>query len=96
MYVVTLGFSDNKAHAKEYLDAHKAWINRGFDDGVFLLSGSIQPGLGGMILAHNTSLADLQDRVNKDPFVEKNVVSAEILEISPSHAEERLSFLMGA
>jgi hypothetical protein len=51
--------------------------------------------LGGGIMAHNTSLSDLQSRVNDDPFVAENVVTAEILEIAPSKAEERLKFLLG-
>ena len=59
-----------------------------------LLVGSLQPNLGGGIVAHNTTLSDLQSRVNKDPFVAENVVSAEILEITPSKTDERLKFLL--
>lgn len=44
-------------------------FKRGFDDGVFLLFGSLQPNLGGGIEAHNTTLSDLQSRVSSDPFV---------------------------
>lgn len=58
-------------------------------------AGSLQPNLGGGILAHNTSLQNLQDRVNEDPFVAEHVVSAEILEMTPAKADERLSFLLG-
>ena len=77
------------------MEGHKKWIKRGFDDGVFVLVGSLQPNLGGGILAHNTSLPDLQARVNDDPFVAQNVVSAEIIEITPSKTDERLKFLLG-
>lgn len=45
------------------------------------------------IVAHNTSLSDLQNRVDADPFVAENVVKAEILEITPSKADARLDFL---
>lgn len=94
MFIVLLKFSDNKEQAGQYMKGHKAWINRGFEDGVFLLVGSLQPNLGGGIMVHNTSLPDLQQRVNEDPFVAENVVSAEILELTPARAEERLSFLL--
>ena len=76
------------------MEGHNEWIRRGFEDGVFLLVGSLQPKLGGGIVAHNTSLADLRARVNSDPFVVGNVVSAEILEITPSKTDERLRFLL--
>ncbi len=94
MFIVLLKFSGNKGQAGQFMDGHKAWIERGFDDGVFLLAGGLQPGLGGGIVAHNTSLPDLQGRVNDDPFVAENVVSAEILEITPSKTDERLTFLV--
>ena len=77
------------------MEGHKEWIKRGFDDGVFLLTGSLQPNLGGGIVAHNTSLADLENRVNDDPFVAENVVTADILEITPSKTDDRLAFLLG-
>lgn len=94
MFVVLLKFSDNKEKAKKFMEGHNEWIKRGLDDGVFLLVGSLQPKLGGAIVAHNTSLSDLQHRVNADPFVVENVVKAEILEITPSKADERLKFLL--
>jgi len=94
MFVVLLKFAANKAQAGQFLEGHKAWIKRGFDDGVFLLVGNLQPSLGGGIVAHGTSLSDLQSRVNGDPFVAANVVSAEILEIAPSKTDERLNFLL--
>ena len=95
MFTVLLKFSGNKDQAGQFMEGHKEWIKRGFDDGVFLLAGSLQPNLGGGIVAHNTSLSDLQSRVNDDPFVAKNVVRAEILEITPSRTDERLAFLLG-
>ena len=94
MFVVLLKFAGNKAEAGQHMEGHNDWLNQGFDDGVFLLSGSLQPGLGGSIVAHNTSLPELEDRVNKDPFVAENVVSAEILEIAASRADTRLEFLL--
>ena len=95
MFIVLLKFSDNKNQASQYMEGHNEWIRRGFDDGAFLLVGGLQPDLGGGIVAHNSSLSDLQNRVNNDPFVVKNVVTAEIIEITPAKTDERLSFLLG-
>jgi uncharacterized protein YciI len=94
MFIVLLKFSANKGQAGQFMEGHNEWIRRGFDDGVFLLVGSLQPSLGGGIVAHNTTLQDLQSRVNNDPFVAENIVSAEILEITPAKADERLKFLL--
>lgn len=93
MFVVTLKFSANKAKASALMEGHNAWIKRGFDDGIFLLAGSIQQSAGGAILAHNTSRADLETRVQQDPFVAEGVVSDDILEITLGRTDDRLAFL---
>ncbi len=94
MFVVLLKFSDNKGQASQFMEGHREWLKRGFDDGVFLLAGSLQPNLGGGIVAHDTSRPELQSRVDTDPFVAEKVVKAEILEITPSKADARLDFLL--
>ena len=94
MFVVLLKFSSNKANAGQFMAAHSAWLKNGFDDGTFLLAGTIQPRLGGAILAHNVTLEQIQSIVEEDPFVTENIVAAEIIEITPSKASEQLNFLL--
>ena len=94
MFIVLLRFSDHKTKAGEFMRAHNDWIKQGLDDDVFLLVGSLQPNLGGAIVAHNTSFSDLQDRVSADPFVAEAVVKAEVLEITPARVNSRLNFLL--
>jgi uncharacterized protein YciI len=94
MYIIFLKFSENKSEASQHMQGHNEWLKRGFDEGVFLLAGSLQPNLGGGIIAHNTTLSDLELRVNDDPFVAEKVVVAEIIEISPAKTDERLAFLL--
>lgn len=94
MFIVLLKFSANKAQASRFMDGHKQWIKGGFDDGIFLLVGSLKSNLGGGIVAHNTSLPELQRRVDADPFVAQKIVEPEILELEPATADERLRFLL--
>ncbi|NIA56825.1 hypothetical protein HAV22_24690 [Massilia sp. TW-1] len=94
MYVVLLKFAENKSKASDFMHDHNAWIKRGLDDGVFLVVGSLQPNLGGAIVAHGESLADLQARVDADPFVAHGIVQAEVLEIKPGKVDPRLEFLL--
>ena len=94
MFIVLLKFSENKGQAGEHMPGHNRWLKQGFDDGVFALAGSLQPGLGGGIVAHSISREDLEARVNDDPFVTHGVVSPEILEFTPAKADDRLQFLV--
>ncbi|MEC3915536.1 YciI family protein [Nocardia sp. CDC160] len=94
MFVVLLKFSTRKSDAAQHMAAHQQWIQQGFDDEVFLLVGSIKPGVGGAVLTHNTSPEDLERRVAQDPFVAADVVTAEIIEIAAGQADDRLKFLL--
>ncbi|RAS03385.1 YciI family protein [Cupriavidus alkaliphilus] len=93
MFIVFLRFSAERGQAGRLMQAHKDWLQRGFDDGVFLLAGTIQPQAGGAILAHGVSQGELEERVSRDPFVIEDVVRAEIVEVSPSKTDGRLEFL---
>ncbi|PZU87793.1 MAG: hypothetical protein DI527_18370 [Chelatococcus sp.] len=92
MFIIILRIVD-RTKAPQLMEGHNAWIQRGFDDGVFLLVGSLQPNAGGTILAHNASPEEIEARVQADPFVAEGVVRAEILAIAPGRTDERLAFL---
>jgi uncharacterized protein YciI len=96
MFIILLKFSENKALASEYMAGHNEWIAQGFQDGIFLLVGSLKAGSGGAVLAHNTSSSALAAFVDADPFVKHNVVVAEILEIEPKKVDARLNLLFGS
>lgn len=95
MFIVLLKFAANKANASQFMEGHKAWLKRGFDDGVFLMSGSLKPQIGGGIMAHNVAREALQARVDDDPFVAHGVVTPEIIEFEPSQRQPELEGLFG-
>lgn len=94
MHIILLKFTSNRHNAARHLPGHKAWLTRGLEDGTFLLAGSLGSDLGGAIFARGVSPATIRDRVNEDPFVRENIVSAEVLEFSPSVASEGFQFLL--
>lgn len=94
MFLVFLRWGVNRALAPQHVAGHKAWLAEGLADGVFLLAGSLQDGQGGLVLARGTTREALAARVQLDPFVAEGVVSAEIVAVTPSLADERLRFLM--
>jgi uncharacterized protein YciI len=75
------------------MEAHKAWIKRGFSDGAFVFVGTLEGGLGGALIAYNQTREAIEARVADDPFVAEGVVTAEILEVAPGRVDERLSLL---
>lgn len=94
MHVVFLEFADNKAKAKELMAGHMDWLEKGFQYGAFLLSGSLEEGRGGAILVDDMPKEDLENFLSGDPFIREGVVKATITEFTPSLADERVSFLL--
>lgn len=94
MHIIILKFTKKRHSAEQYLPDHKAWLERGFEDDAFLLAGTLGSNLGGAILARGLPIEAIQERVNEDPFVRENIVSAEVLEYAPSVAGEELRFLL--
>ena len=91
MFIVLLKFADQRSRAAEWMPAHKAWLQKGFDDGVFLASGSLADSQGGCILAHGTDLSSLQQRLADDPFVAHGVVGTEVIQATLSKAHAALA-----
>lgn len=94
MFIVLLRFSTHRDKAAALMEAHKAWIQTGFDDGHFLMTGSLMPQAGGAILAQGLSHTELEARLAADPFVREGVVSTEIIEIAPSRVAPGLEALL--
>jgi uncharacterized protein YciI len=96
MFVILLRFSANKSEAPRLMDGHNAWLRKGFDDGAFVLAGSLKPEGGGAILAHGMARDELMARLKQDPFVAEDVVRVELHEIATGRTDERLAFLKTA
>ncbi len=96
MFIILLTFSRNKSMAGQFMAEHNRWVKRGIADGLFLLAGSLQPGLGGAILAQATDRETLGQYLAEDPFIREDIVDADVLTVAPSMADERLHFLLTA
>jgi uncharacterized protein YciI len=95
MFIVSLKFSGNKSVAPAFMDAHNEWLAKGFADGVFQCVGSIKPAAGGALIAVGESREALQQRVQADPFVQQDVVVAEITEVDVKRTSPQLEGLRG-
>jgi uncharacterized protein YciI len=94
VFIAFLRFSRNKQRAGELMMGHDQWIASGLADGIFLLVGSLQPRLGGAVVAHNTTRKELEERLQADPFVAHDVVTVELFEVSPAKSDPRLALLL--
>ncbi len=96
MFIITLTLTELAPQAKAHMDAHNVWIAQGFDDGVFVLVGSLAPQGGGAILARGDDMQAITARVHDDPFVANGFAKAHIQQVTPARADASLAILTGA
>jgi uncharacterized protein YciI len=96
MHIIFLKFGPHRAQAGQWMADHKRWMQQGIDDGSFLMTGSLDNAQGGVVLAANTDREVIERRVEEDPFVMHQVVTAEIHTVTPSLLAKGLAPLLGA
>lgn len=95
MHIILLKFGPHRTQAGQWMAGHAQWIQQGIDDGVFLMAGSLDNTQGGIVLARNMGSAQVQHRVEQDPFVVHGVVTPEIYAVAPSRMAEGMAALLG-
>ncbi|MGY4397385.1 uncharacterized protein YciI [Sphingomonas sp. UYAg733] len=75
------------------MKAHVAWLEKGYAEGIFIVSGRRAPRTGGVILSRGHQ-HDVEAIVATDPFVMSGVAEAEVIEFGASMAADRFAALL--
>ena len=84
MFLVLLTYDRPLEEIDRTMSAHVAFLHEGYRDGVFLASGRQVPRRGGVILAMAPSRAELETRMQQDPFVREGLARFEVVEFLTS------------
>jgi uncharacterized protein YciI len=68
---------------KETIPMHRAFLQKGYDLGMFLCSGPKDPPTGGFLVARAKSKADLETLFEDEPFLVANLASFTFTEFQP-------------
>ncbi len=80
MYVINLRYTGALAEIDDVLDAHREFLIRYFEAGVFVIAGPKVPREGGIILASGIDRARLDEIIAEDPFVQQHLPRYNITE----------------
>ncbi|MHC6594825.1 YciI family protein [Arthrobacter sp. C152] len=79
MYVVSLTYRVPQDIVDFHNGAHMAWLQKAFDDGVFIAAGRKIPRTGGLLLSQ-ADRATLDACIALDPFYSNGVADFEVVE----------------
>ena len=94
MFILSLTYVKPQEEADRLMEPHMAWLQEGYDSGLFLASGRKVPRTGGVILARGER-ADIDAFVAGDPFAVHDVADYEITEVSLTRTADGLDGLRG-
>lgn len=92
MFILSLTYVKPQEEADRLMEPHMAWVNEGYDIGMFLASGRKVPRTGGVILARGER-AEIEAFVAADPFSVHGVADYEITEVALTRAADGLDIL---
>ena len=84
MFVITLTYRAGLEEIDAALQDHIAWLDQQYADSVFLASGRRVPRVGGVILAKDVTSAELEERLDADPFRRQGLADYTVTEFVPS------------
>lgn len=93
MFVIILDYIKPLTEIDRLVDGHRAFLERNYANGTFLLSGRQEPRTGGIIIARGDSEAEIRRVIEEDPFFTENAAQYRIIRFLPTSAAVGLEFL---
>jgi uncharacterized protein YciI len=83
MFIVIVHYEKDLSIVDEYLQAHRDFLEQGFQKNYFLVSGPQEPRTGGIILSQLKDKKILEDFLADDPFMQKGIAIYQIIAFTP-------------
>lgn len=83
LFLIDLTYVKPVEEIDPLLEAHYAFLDRQYADGIFLASGPKVPRTGGAIIARGTDRAALEEILTQDPFFQAKVAEYTVTEFIP-------------
>lgn len=96
MFVISLNYIVEFDKIDPLIDEHFEFLNRYYEEGLFVVSGRKEPRTGGVIIAKNASLEYIEKVIQEDPFYREGVARYEIVEFIPGTVAEGFESLKEA
>lgn len=94
MFIISLSYRKPLSEVQRFIEEHRAYLDRHYASGHFLVSGRKEPRTGGVILATAASRSEVERLVQDDPFHRERIADYDIVEFLPSKAVSGLAHLV--
>lgn len=95
MFLILVTYLAPLDRIDDALEAHVAYLDHHYAQGIFLLSGRQVPRTGGVIVAAGLERDEVEKLREQDPFVQQGLASYEIIEVAPTKASPAMQAVLG-
>ena len=88
MFVLVLTYTKPVEAVDALMRDHMAWLNAGYRDGHFVVSGRQIPRTGGVILARGDDREAIEALAAEDPFVRGGVADVQVIQFRASQTAD--------
>lgn len=74
----------------EIRDRHREFLDKGYKQGLILMSGPQVPRVGGMIIARAESMDEIFQFLSDDPYQKEKVAEYKFTEFTPVHYQDNI------
>jgi len=96
MYVVIIRYTKPLEEVDRARAAHKEFLAKAYDRGLFIVSGRQDPPVGGVIVAREMPREELEAFLKEDGYAKAGVAEYEILRFEPASHDPLFAPLMDA
>lgn len=83
MFLVKIAYKKPIEMVEKYLQAHRDYLETGYQKDYFVVSGPQNPRVGGILLSQLKNRDMLETLVKQDPFYVNDIAHFEIIEFEP-------------
>lgn len=84
MFLILLQYIRPVAAIEHYMDAHRAFLDKYYQSGQFILAGRRKPRSGGVILCKASSRKEVEQIMMEDPLDKYQLALHDIIEFEPT------------
>lgn len=84
MYLILLQYIRPVAAIEHYMEQHRAFLDKYYKSGKFILAGRRKPKSGGLIICKAGSRREVEEIMSEDPLDKFQLALYEIIEFEPT------------
>lgn len=96
MFIIILTYKKSLVDIEKHLTAHRIFLDNGYRENYFVVSGPKNPRTGGVIVSQLKSMCQVENILKEDPFYIHDVADYEIVEFNPTKHHENFASFIGS